>query len=98
MNSCTWIDRRWKPGPRGAPEARDMIRRREFLKRTAAGAGGAGLVSSLAHAWALDGGGPLAPATLPGLPKARNLLVVFLTGGMSHVDTFDFKPRLLADS
>ena len=74
-----------------------MIRRRELLKWGAAG-GGAGLVSSLARAWALDGGGPVAPAKAQGVPKAKNLLVVFLTGGMSHVDTFDFKPKLLADT
>jgi len=74
-----------------------MIRRRELLKWGAAGSG-VGLVASLARAWALDGGGPVAPANVQAVPKARNLLVVFLTGGMSHVDTFDFKPKLLADT
>src|SRR5262245_54968059 len=78
-----------------APEANDMIRRRELLK-WAAGAGG--LLPSLARAWALDGGGPVAPTRIQAEPKARNLLVVFLTGGMSHVDTFDYKPRLVADT
>ena len=27
-------------------------------------------------------------------PKAQNLIVIFLTGGFSHVDTFDYKPAL----
>ena len=27
-------------------------------------------------------------------PKAKNLLIIFLTGGFSHVDTFDYKPAL----
>ena len=27
-------------------------------------------------------------------PKAKNLIVIFLTGGFSHVDTFDYKPTL----
>ena len=27
-------------------------------------------------------------------PKAKNLIVIFLTGGFSHVDTFDYKPSL----
>ena len=74
-----------------------MIQRREILKWTAA-ASGAGLVSSLARAWALDGGGPIAPVKLDSAAKAKNLLVVFMTGGVSHVDTFDHKPRLLADT
>src|SRR5262245_20578110 len=30
-------------------------------------------------------------------PKAKRLIVVFLTGGFSHVDTFDPKPALLRD-
>ena len=27
-------------------------------------------------------------------PKAKHLIVIFLTGGFSHVDTFDYKPGL----
>ena len=30
-------------------------------------------------------------------PKAKRLIMLFLTGGMSHVDTFDPKPALLRD-
>ncbi len=30
-------------------------------------------------------------------PKAKRLIFIFLTGGMSHVDTFDPKPALLRD-
>src|SRR4051794_24956931 len=96
MSSCTWTERRLEPGRGRAPESQSMIRRRELLKWAAGG--GAGLIPSLARAWALDGGGPVAPSRFPAAPRARNLLVVFLTGGMSHVDTFDFKPRLLADT
>ena len=29
--------------------------------------------------------------------KAKRLIVIFLTGGFSHVDTFDPKPALLRD-
>jgi hypothetical protein len=29
--------------------------------------------------------------------KAKHLIVVFLSGGVSHVDTFDYKPRLKTD-
>ena len=40
------------------------------------------------------GGGLLAPRPTHHEPKARHLIVIFLTGGFSHVDTFDHKPRL----
>jgi hypothetical protein len=72
--------------------------RRAFLKRSAAGLSGLGLYRSLAAAAAFDGGGPLAPRPTHFPAKVTNLVVVFLSGGFSHVDTFDFKPRRLADS
>jgi hypothetical protein len=68
------------------------------LKCCAAGvAGGLGLRSPWALAAALDGGGPLAPRPAHFAPRAKQLVVVFLTGGVSHVDTFDPKPKLTAD-
>jgi hypothetical protein len=74
--------------------------RRAFLRHTAAGlaAGGVGLHRALSMAAALDGGGLLAPRPAYHPAAAKNLLVVFLSGGFSHVDTFDYKPRLQADS
>jgi hypothetical protein len=74
--------------------------RRSFLKRSAAGLTltGLGLRRALATAVALDGGGPVAPGADRVEAKATNLVVVFLTGGVSHVDTFDYKPKLQADS
>jgi Protein of unknown function (DUF1501) len=74
--------------------------RRTFLKRSAVGlaASGLGLHRALALEATLDGGGVLAPRLAQIPAAAQNLLVVFLSGGVSHVDTFDYKPRLLADS
>ena len=69
--------------------------RRTFLKHSAAA--GLGLYPALARAAALHGGGAIAPRAGHRPPKAKRLLFVFLTGGFSHVDTFDFKPRLQAD-
>src|SRR5262249_35596377 len=71
------------------------MRRRDFLKCCAAGS--LGLYPALSFAAEINGGSPLAPR--PGhLPaRARNLIVVFLTGGFSHVDTFDHKPKLQTD-
>src|SRR5579885_604919 len=78
------------PGERGG--------RRRFLKCCAAGlAGGLGLRGRLGLAAALDGGGPLAPRPAHFAPRAKHLVFVFLTGGFSHVDTFDPKPKLTAD-
>jgi Protein of unknown function (DUF1501) len=65
--------------------------RRRFLKWTAAGFG---LYPALACAAAERGGGLLAPRRAHHEPKAKNLVVIFLTGGFSHVDTFDYKPAL----
>ncbi|HEV3007136.1 MAG TPA: DUF1501 domain-containing protein [Pirellulales bacterium] len=74
--------------------------RREFLSACSA----AGLAaawparSSLALAAAANDAGPLAPKLAHFEPKAKHLVFVFLTGGFSHVDTFDPKPKLAADT
>ena len=44
-----------------------------------------------AAAWSPPDGKPHFP------PKAKHLIFVFLTGGFSHVDTFDPKPKLKTD-
>ena len=64
--------------------------RRELLFRTGGGFGAAAL-SSLLEGVELD---PLAPKR-PELPaKAKNVIYLFMHGGVSHVDTFDPKPEL----
>ncbi len=68
--------------------------RRAFLKSTVAAATGPGIYSALATAAEQGGGGLLAPLPTHHEAKARNLVVIFLTGGFSHVDTFDYKPAL----
>ena len=72
--------------------------RRSFLRTATAGIAGGGL--ALYHALvraAEDGAGLYAPRRAQIPAKADSLVVVFLTGGFSHVDTFDFKPRLRTD-
>jgi hypothetical protein len=73
--------------------------RRDFLKCSAAGlaAGGLGLYRSLALAAEAHDAGPLAPKSTHFPARAKHLLFVFLTGGFSHIDTFDYKPKLRAD-
>ena len=44
-----------------------------------------------------DSSDPLAPKA-PHFPaKAKHVIFLFMTGGVSHVDTFDPKPKLMAD-
>jgi hypothetical protein len=74
--------------------------RRDFLfASSAAGLAAAWPVrSSLAQAALANDAGPLAPKAGHFEPRAKNLVFVFLTGGFSHVDTFDPKPKLFADT
>ena len=71
------------------------VGRRAFLKCCAAGS--LGLYPALSLAAQVNGGHPLAPKPTHFPPKAKNLIIVFLQGGVSHVDTFDYKPKLQAD-
>ena len=39
---------------------------------------------------------PLAPKAPHFPPRAKRIIFLFMAGGVSHVDSFDYKPRLLA--
>jgi hypothetical protein len=71
------------------------MQRRDFLKSAISASA---LYSALSSAADSNGGGVLAPKPTHFPPKAKHLIVLFLTGGMSHVDTFDYKPKLNADA
>ena len=77
-----------------------LLNRRRFLDRCARAGAIAALGGSSHRALALSAqlhaGGVLAPKPAHFPAKAKRLLVLFLTGGFSHVDTFDPKPRLSA--
>jgi hypothetical protein len=79
--------------------------RREFLWQAGAGFTALGLTSLLdgdgflgRQAVAADGASqyvnPLAPKDPHFTPKARSVIFLFMYGGPSHVDTFDYKPKL----
>ena len=76
-----------------------QLDRRNFLKCSACGvtANALGLYPKLSLAAALNDGHSLAPKPAHFEPKAKQLLFVFLTGGFSHLDTFDPKPKLRAE-
>src|SRR6478735_8819945 len=79
--------------------AADPLNRRSFIRKASAFAlaGELGLYRKLSIAAAANAGHPLAPR--PGhLPaRAKHLIVFFMTGGFSHLDTFDYKPKLQRD-
>src|SRR5436190_20418555 len=72
--------------------------RRTFLRSLAAGSALLpGLLSELLAAdEARKHSGPLAPTPPHRAAKARRVIFLFSTGGVSHVDTFDPKPKLIA--
>lgn len=74
--------------------------RRNFLQRAAAGTalGAGALRSQLSLAAGLNNGHPLAPRQTHLPAKAKRLVIFFMTGGISHVDTFDHKPKLNTDA
>ncbi len=74
-------------------EIRGTLDRRCFLGAIATAAG-VPLHAALAQAAHDQGAGLRAPRPTHHAPRARRLLVVFLTGGFSHLDTFDPKPTL----
>src|ERR1700683_5229461 len=61
------------------------IARRRFLFQAASGF----LVTPMSSLWADDGRMP--EARLPGEPKAKSVIYLFMCGGVSHIDTFDPK-------
>src|SRR6476659_7093149 len=71
------------------------VDRRLFLRSAVAGSAlFPAIVSELLAAETAD---PLAPKS-PHFPaKAKSVIFLFMSGGVSHVDTFDPKPRLTAD-
>ncbi len=75
----------------------NVINRRELLSWPAYGLGGAALLSllsgaGLAHGTAVPGEAPDPPPHHP--PKAKRAIHIFLCGGLSQVDSFDYKPAL----
>jgi len=75
------------------------LNRRTLLRRGSAlaAAGGLGLHRQLSIAAAASGAHPLAPRPGHFPAKAKHMIVFFMTGGLSHLDTFDYKPNLQRD-
>src|SRR6266536_1807012 len=66
--------------------------RRAFLRSAGGGFGALALAALLAED--ADAADPLAPKKPPRPAKAKRVIFLFMSGGPSHVDTFDPKPEL----
>ena len=76
------------------------INRRQCLSRGMSGLSSIALASLLAEESPaetpqVDPTRPYAPRPSHFTPKAKNVIVVFCSGALSHVDTFDYKPELI---
>lgn len=91
---------------------RESLGRREFLFDAASGLGGIALASLLARDEVRAAGddqhppirptirpeAPLAPRAAHFAPRASRVVMIFCSGAVSHVDTFDYKPDLVKRS
>src|SRR4051812_43456764 len=80
-------------------EWRKALTRRQFFHRTSRGIGAAALASLLNES--SFAGAPAALAKSHGAlprphftPRARRIIYLFMSGGPSHIDLFDPKPKL----
>lgn len=71
------------------------ISRRQWLKQSACGFGSLALAGLCAKRDALGKTSPLAPKAPLFSPRAKRVIFIFMQGGPSHVDTFDYKPDLI---
>ena len=76
-----------------------MNTRRDFLKTTSNGFGYLALAAlSQQDALRASGSGPLSPKAPHFAAKAKRVIFLCMQGGPSHVDTFDYKPKLQSDA
>ncbi len=80
---------------------RHLLSRRDFLRWGGTGLGGIALSSLLAEEGkspirpVIDPSHPYAPRAPHFPPRAKRVVLVFCSGALSHVDTFDYKPELV---
>ncbi len=72
------------------------LSRREMLARSVGGFGALALAGLVAER-AGPGEDPLAPRVPHFTPRVKRVIFLYMTGGVSHVDSFDPKPKLRGD-
>ena len=94
--------------PSATPAGLRLLDRRSFLQSAAGGLGAIALASLLQNDRLLAAATPrepIRPRIIPELPlaarephyapRAKRVLVIFCSGAISHLDTFDYKPELI---
>src|ERR1041385_4801860 len=71
----------------------ENVTRREFLWRSGGGLGGVALAQKLADQKLLAADSPIVPPHFA--PRAKFVIQLFMNGGASQMDTFDYKPELI---
>src|SRR5882724_2633745 len=74
------------------------LSRREMLKTASCGIGFLAFADMCARAATPDANNLLAAKPPHFTPRAKRVIFMFMAGAPSHVDTFDYKPRLQADN
>jgi len=72
------------------------LSRRDWLNRTGCGFGAMAL-AAFANADASASKNPLSTKQPHHKPRAKRIIFLFMQGGVSHVDSYDYKPRLIQD-
>lgn len=78
-------------------ELKNQLTRRHFFGRTSLCLGTAALASLLADRGAADDRLASAPS-LHHAPRAKRIVYLFMSGGPSQIETFDYKPQLRIDN
>lgn len=71
-----------------------MTTRRQLLQNTACGFGSLALNAMLSERGLAAAADPLAGKRTHHPARAKRVIFLFMAGGVSHVDSFDYKPRL----
>src|SRR5689334_21018058 len=75
-----------------------LLSRRQLLKSAGAGFGYFALAGMLgARAAANEESRPLAPKLPHFVPRAKRIIFLFMSGSMSQMDTWEYKPRVQKD-
>ncbi|MFT5524057.1 MAG: hypothetical protein ACI9G1_003441 [Pirellulaceae bacterium] len=74
--------------------AQSLVTRRAALRNSACGFGAVALAGMLQQTAQAAVANPLAPKQPHFAPRAKRVIFVFMQGGPSHVDSFDYKPTL----
>ena len=89
--------------PRDHPRPYPFLTRREMLRQTSTGFGMLALSALMADPSYAGLGQELADQSLaantpPFAPRVKNVIFCYMSGALSHVDSFDPKPRLAAEA